>query len=246
MAGFISILVATFLDSITGLIGVFSLYVREETLEKIVKTLVAFAAGAMIAGALVHMLPKALTVLHFEHTGETAILGFATFFLLERYIHWHHCHETKACDVHPVTKLTIIGDAIHNFIDGIVIAAAFLADSVTGWITTALIIGHEVPQELGNFSVLLYGGYEKKKAILWTFLSQATCILGSILGWFFTPQNIIAPILAFAAGGFLYIGASDLVPELHREKDVRKSVWHFVWFLVGVAFMIGIKVAVHH
>ncbi len=244
MASILDVIVATALDSLLGLVGVFSLYVREETLFSIIRFMVAFAAGAMLTGALAHLLPKALAST--EWAAEIAILGFSTFFLLERVLHWHHCHEEGKCEVHPVTTLTIIGDGIHNFIDGLVIAAAFLVDRATGWLTTIMIIGHELPQELGNFSILVFGGYEKKKAILWTFLSQATCILGGLIGWFFTPDWLKAPLLAFAAGGFIYIAASDLVPELHKEKDLRKSMRHFIAFLLGVAFMIGIKLAVHH
>ncbi len=243
MASFLNVLVATVIDSLAGLVGIFSLYVSEETLRKIVEYMVAFAAGAMLAGALVHLFPKALSL--WPHAPIVAILGFATFFLLERILHWHHCHETGVCEVHPVTTLTIIGDAIHNFIDGIVMAASFLVGSATGWITTALVVGHEVPQELGNFSVLVYGGYDKKRAIAWTFFSQATCILGGIVGWFFMPLWLRGPLLAFAAGGFLYIGASDLVPELHKEKDLRKSLRYFGLFLLGTAFMIAIKVIAH-
>ncbi len=243
--GLIATIVATVLDSLIGLVGIFSLYVSEEKLEEIVQWLVAFAAGAMLAGALVHMIPKAMMALQYKWTGEVAILGFLTFFVLERFLHWHHCHETGPCEVHPVTTLTIVGDSLHNFIDGLVIAAAFLTDAVTGWITTLLIIAHEVPQELGNFSVLLFGGYKKEKAILWTFFSQATCILGGILGWFFTPEWLKAPIIAFAAGGFLYIAAADLIPELHKEKNRKKMRQATAWLLLGILFMIGIKMAVH-
>ena len=245
MNGLIATIVATVLDSLVGLVGIFSLYVSEEKLEEIVQWLVAFAAGAMLAGALVHMIPKAMVALRYKWTGEVAILGFLTFFVLERFLHWHHCHETGPCEVHPVTTLTIVGDSLHNFIDGLVIAAAFLTDAVTGWITTLLIIAHEVPQELGNFSVLLFGGYKKEKAILWTFFSQATCILGGILGWFFTPEWLKAPIIAFAAGGFLYIAAADLIPELHKEKNRKKMRQATAWLLLGILFMIGIKMAVH-
>ena len=241
MEGFLATLVATILDSLVGLVGIFSLYISERELQKIVRWLVAFAAGAMLAGALVHMLPKALEALQYHWTGEVALLGFLTFFVLERYLYWHHCHETGPCEVHPVTALTIIGDSLHNFIDGIVIAAAFLTDTLTGWITTLLIIAHEVPQELGNFSVLLFGGFKKEKAILWTFLSQATCILGGVLGWFFTPHWLKAPILAFAAGGFLYIAAADLIPELHKERDRRRMKETTLWLLAGILFMLAIK-----
>ncbi len=231
------------MDSLLGLVGVFSLYVSEKTLNRIIHTMVAFAAGAMLAGALCHLIPKAIQM-GFMWTGELAVLSFAAFFILERILHWHHCHEKK-CNIHPMTTLTIVGDAIHNFIDGLVIAAAFLIDRTIGWITTALVIGHELPQELGNFSILVYGGYSKERAILWTFLSQTTCILGGVLGIFFTPLWLRAPLLAFAAGGFLYIAASDLVPEFHKERNLKKAMTSFILFLLGAAFMICVKLLAH-
>jgi len=243
--GLLATTVATALDSLVGLVGIFSLYISEKRLRELVQWLVAFAAGAMLAGALVHMIPKAMLALQYRWTGEVAIIGFLTFLALERFLNWHHCHKTGPCEVHPVTTLTIVGDSLHNFIDGLVIAAAFLTDVATGWITTALIIAHEVPQELGNFSVLVFGGYRKEKAILWTFLSQATCILGGLIGWFFTPSWLKAPVIAFAAGGFLYIAAADLIPELHKEKDRIKMYQTTLWLLLGILFMIGIKMAVH-
>ncbi len=241
MNGLLATILATVLDSLVGLVGIFSLYISDKELQEIVRWLVAFAAGAMLAGALIHMLPKTFLDLHYPWTGEVAVLGFLTFFILERYLHWHHCHETGPCEVHPITTLTIIGDSLHNFIDGIVIAATFLTDIATGWITTFLIIAHEVPQELGNFSVLLFGGLKKEKAILWTFFSQATCVIGGILGWFFTPEWLKAPIIAFAAGGFLYIASSDLIPELHKEKDRKKMRQATIWFLFGIVLMWLIK-----
>ena len=231
-------MLATFLDSLTGLVGVFSLFLSETKLYRIIKTMVAFAAGTMLGGALIHMLPKAIE--SFPWSSEVALLGFLTFFILERILHWHHCHE-GVCEVHPITSLTIIGDSLHNLIDGVIIAAAFHADPSLGWLTTLLIILHEVPQELGNFSVLVYGGMKKEKAILWTFFSQATCIIGGILGWFFVPKEMVFPVIAFAAGGFIYIAASDLIPELHKEKDLRKSLSSFLWLLVGLVFMEVIK-----
>ncbi len=232
--GLWSVVIATLLDSLTGLVGVFSLFIREEMLSKVVKTMVAFAAGTMLGGALLHMLPRAAS--SFPWAGEVAALGFISFFLLERILHWHHCHE-GVCEVHPITSLTIVGDSLHNLIDGVIIAAAFHADPALGWLTTFLIIAHEVPQELGNFLILVYGGMKKERAVLWTFFSQATCILGGILGWFFIPKEMVLPVIAFAAGGFLYISASDLVPELHKEKDLKKSLVSFLWFLTGLAFM---------
>ena len=168
------------------------------------------------------------------------IVGFCVFFVMERFLHWHHCHEGK-CKVHPFTYLILFGDGVHNFIDGLVIAASFLVSVPFGLVTTLMIIAHEIPQELGDFGVLVYGGMKKKNALLYNFLSQLTCVLGGLVGLALAASLDPAPLLPFAAGGFIYISTSDLVPELHKEKDIKKSAKHFVLFLVGLAFMFAIK-----
>ncbi len=245
MNTFLSIVLATGIVSLLGLVGVFSLYMKEKTLKKITNILVAFAAGAMLGGAFLHMFPKSLEKL--EVAPELFILGFISFFLLERFIHWHHCHKLSACEVHPVSYLTIIGDAIHNFVDGLVIAASFLTGKFSfGIITTFMIIAHELPQELGNFAVLLHSGFKKIHAILWTFISQLTCLLGGIFGYFFLPLKLVPWLIAFAGGGFVYIGASDLVPELHHEKEITKVLTNFLMFLLGIAFLEAVKFYFHH
>ena len=232
------IIAATLLDSLLGLVGIFSLYMSEKELQSITFSLVSFAAGAMLAGALIHMFPEALEKLSFSP--ELFIAGFILFFLLERFLSWHHCHKT-ACEVHPVSYLTVVGDGIHNFVDGVVIAAAFLASRSLGIITTLLIIAHELPQELGNFAVLLHSGMSRERAIIWTFLSQATCVLGGIAGWLLISSSLVPFLLALAGGGFLYIAASDLVPEMHEEKEKGKVVRSFLFFLLGVIFIEGVK-----
>ncbi|MCX6799087.1 MAG: ZIP family metal transporter, partial [Candidatus Diapherotrites archaeon] len=168
--------------------------------------------------------------------------GFVVFFIIERILHWHHCHEGK-CDVHPMSYLVLIGDGIHNFIDGLVIAASFIVGVPFGIITTLLIIGHEVPQELGNFGILVYGGFGRKKALLFSLMAQATCIIGGITGYFISSATSFSLILLpFAAGGFIYIGASDLIPELHKESNMQKAWLSFLLFIAGIAFMAGLKV----
>ncbi len=234
------ILAATVLDGLLGLIGIFSLYIRQETLKKLTKLLVAFAAGTMLAGALLHMLPKAMSSLKFAP--ELFVIGFLAFFVLERGLRWHHCHKLGRCEVHPMSYLTIVGDAIHNFVDGLVIAATFLTSIPLGIITTVMIVAHELPQELGNFSVLIYSGMPKIKAILWTFLSQLTCILGGLVGYFFLPTGLIPWLIAFAGGGFLYIAASDLIPELHETPDTKETFASFVLLVLGILFLETVKI----
>lgn len=238
------ILAATFINGLVGLVGIFTVYLKKKSLDRIIIILVAFSAGALMSGALFHMLAEVLEAMEAMTAFSYLLVGFISFFLIERFLHWHHCHEGK-CGVHPFSQLILIGDAIHNFIDGLVIAASFMVGVPFGLLTTVIIIGHEIPQELGDFGVLLYGGYERKKALVYNFLVQLTSVIGGIAGFFFlhSPENV-AFLLPFAAGGFIYIAASDLIPELHKEESLKKSMFSFAFFLIGILFLLGIKIIV--
>ncbi|MBN2518616.1 MAG: ZIP family metal transporter, partial [Candidatus Altiarchaeota archaeon] len=155
------ILAVTFIDGLVALVGMFTIMVSERTLKKIIGILVAFAAGTMIGGGLLHLLAKSLEALEVDTALLLFIAGFSIFFLVERLLHWHHCHDSD-CKVHGYSYLILFGDGIHNFIDGLVIAAAFLTNIQLGLVTSILIIGHEIPQEIGDFAVLLHGGMKKR------------------------------------------------------------------------------------
>jgi len=236
------ILIATLLDGLVALVGVFSLFLSDKSLKKILIILVAFSAGALLSGAFFHLLSESLEHLSTTKTFTYLLIGFILFFLIERFFHWHHCHKGEKCDVHPFTYLILIGDGIHNFIDGLVIAASFMVNVNFGIITTLLIIGHEIPQELGDFGVLVYGGFSKIKALSFNLISQLTCVLGGIFGYLLSEtQEFSLILLPFAAGGFLYISASDLIPELHKEADIKKSLIYFTFFLLGLILLFLIK-----
>ncbi len=237
------ILLATLVNSLVGLIGVITLSLKDRTLHKILMILVAFSAGALMSGALFHMLSESLVSMESTIAFGYLLTGFIAFFLIERFLHWHHCHEGE-CDVHPVSHLILIGDGIHNFIDGLVIAAGFLIGIPFGVLTTLIIITHEIPQELGDFGVLIYGGFRKARALGFNFLAQLTSVIGGVIGFFFlaTPESV-GFLLPFAAGGFIYIAASDLIPELHKEKSMGKSMLSFAFFVIGILFLLGIKMA---
>ncbi len=233
------IILATVVNSLVGLIGIFSLWIRENALKRLSLYLMAFSAGALLGGAFLHLLPEALEKSAALPVFAFAILGFLVFQLLETYLHWHFC---KGCDVHPFSYLMPIGDALHNIIDGFVIAASFLVSVPFGIITTAMIILHEAPQELGIFGALVHGGQKKEKAILYSFLAQATCVLGGIGGYYLSQATaaFVSILIPFAAGGFLYIVAADLVPEMHKTEGMKR-LKTFLVYAFGLALMIVLK-----
>lgn len=241
------IIIATLLDSFTALAGILTLWMKPKLFKKILITLVAFSTGALLSGAFFHLIPEALDVLTPMAAFTFVLIGFIIFFIIERFLHWHHCHDGK-CDVHPVSYLILVGDGIHNLIDGIIIGISFFVSISFGVITTLLVIGHEVPQELGNFGILVYSGWGKTKSLVYNLLAQLTCVIGGILSYFLSTsiEGIVPFILPFAAGGFIYIAASDLVPELHKEPELKKSLVSFSFFIIGIVFMLAIKFIAEH
>lgn len=240
MQPLINALIATFLVSAISLVGVFFLVFKHAVLQKILLFLVGFSAGAMMGGAFLHLVPEALNELDISRIGIGLILGFSVFFILERILHWHHCHKNDGkCEVHIFAYTNLIGDGLHNILDGLVIAAAFVASPALGITTTIAVILHEIPQEISDFGVLLYAGLSKPKALFFNFISALLAMLGAVLGFFLagTVTPLTPWLLVIAAGGFLYISASDLIPELHKEKNLAKSLLSFGIFLLGVALM---------
>jgi len=216
----------------------------KKTLNNILFILIGFATGGLLGGAFFHLLPEALE----KSSNPTltflyVILGFIIFFILERYIHWRHCHKEGKCDVHVVSYLSLMGDGIHNLIDGMIIATSFQVNISFGLITTLAIILHEIPQEIGDFGVLVYGGLSKLKALFYNFLSALTAIIGVFIGYFLTTsiENFSSVLLPIAAGGFIYIAASDLVPELHKEPNLKKSTLAIITFIFGIILMYALK-----
>lgn len=232
------ILLSTVLVSLISLVGVFTFAFNERVLKRALFLLVGFSAGALIGGAFFHLIPEGLEEGSANAVFLYTILGFTLFFLLEKYFHWRHCHD-GVCKIHPFTYLNLVGDGFHNFLDGIVIAASFMISLKLGMVTTLAVILHEIPQELGDFAVLVYGGFSKAKALWFNLMSALTAILGALLGFFISSLtvNFINFVLPFTAGGFIYIASSDLIPELHKEIDTRKSVAAFVFFILGILFM---------
>lgn len=224
--------------SLIAFSGLIVLVFKENLLKRLILPLVAFSAGALLAGALLHLVPEALS----EAGDSTAvfifvILGFTSFLLLEQFIHWHHCHKAPSEHKAPVTYLILIADTVHNFIDGLAIGGAFLADIRLGFVTWFAIAAHEIPQELGDFGVLIHGGWEKKKALLFNFISGLAAIAGGLTAYFLVTELNNVWILSFAAGTFIYIACSDLIPEIKHKDTLRESLIHFSLFVLGVIFI---------
>ncbi len=241
------ILIATVIDSLIGFVGVFSFWVKKKSLNKILGYLVAFSAGALLGGAFFHLLAESVEVMDSFPVFGYALIGFVVFLLIEGFFHSHLCGKCKA---HPFTYTMLIGDSIHNFIDGLVIASAFYASVPLGIVATLMILGHETPQEIGLFGALVYGGHNKNKAMLYSFLAQSTVILGGLAGYFAASAlDFVVPfIIPFAAGGFIYIASSDLVPQMHKmyQGDVKKSVKVLAAFGAGILLMLALKVLFGH
>lgn len=239
MAGFIWAVAASIIVSLISLVGIFSVFFKQTKINEILIPLIGFSAGGLIGGAFLHLLPEALEQADSQLIFSYLILGFISFFILEKYLHWRHCHN-GVCKIHVFTYLNLIGDGIHNFTDGLVIGTSFIVSISFGIITTLVIILHEIPQEIGDFAVLLYGGFSKFKALYYNFLSALTCILGTIIGYFISQQIGLFSsfLLPFTAGGFIYIAACDLVPELHKQPDLKKSAFSLFSFILGVLFIL--------
>ena len=233
------ILGAAILDALLGFVGVFSLWFSKKDINSITHILVAFAAGTLLGGAFFHLLPESIEEIDVGTSLALALAGFVLFMIVESFFHWHRCGE---CKIHPFSYVMVVGDGIHNFLGGIILAASFLASMSVGIATTIAILAHELPQQLGIFGVLVKGGFARNKAILYSFAAQSTVILGAIVGYFLaTETEAFVPLLVpFAAGNFIYIAAADLVPEMHKSEGSRKIVSILV-FLLGLFFMLLIK-----
>jgi zinc and cadmium transporter len=235
---------SSLLMSAIALVGSVTLVLKEETLQRIILPLVAFAAGSLIGGAFFHMIPAGIAQSGNSTTFYVWILaGFSSFFALEQLLHWHHCHRASASCKSPLTYLILIGDGLHNFIGGLAIAGTFIADirlGIMAWLAAA---AHEIPQELGDFGVLVHGGWEKRKALMFNVLSALTFLVGGLLTYVTSFNFDVSFLIPFAAGNFLYIGASDLVPEVKEHENLRKNVVNFFAFILGLALMLVIKVA---
>ncbi|MBS3104815.1 ZIP family metal transporter [Candidatus Woesearchaeota archaeon] len=232
----IQILIAVLIVSLISLLGIL-IFFRKKTLDRILFYLVSFAAGTLLGAAFLDLLPEALEEGFRESVPVFILIGILSFFVLEKFLHWHHHHAGHEHEeVHGFTYLNIVGDAIHNFLDGAVIAISFMNSTALGIIATIAIIAHEIPQEIADFSILIYGGFSKAKALIYNFLTALTAVVGALAAYFYSNaiNNSTIFLTSFAVGGFVYIASTDLIPEIQKEKDLKKSLVQLVLLALGI------------
>ncbi len=240
----IYVLASVLIISLISLVGIFTLSWNQEKLYRRLLFLVSFSAGTLLGDAFIHLIPEAYDNAKSPVSVSVyVLLGILIFFILEKIVHWRHCHR-RACEnhPHPFTYNILVGDSLHNFVDGMVVAASFLVSVPVGIATSVAIIFHEIPQEIGDFGSLVYGGFSRAKALFFNFLTALTAILGAILILVVgnVSENIVSFLIPFTAGGFIYIAASDLIPQLHKEDDTKKSLGHLIFLIAGVILMFGL------
>ncbi|MBI4981469.1 ZIP family metal transporter [Candidatus Woesearchaeota archaeon] len=242
-------IISVILVSLVSLIGVVSLFFKQEKLNRILTLLVSLSAGSLLGGAFFHLLPEVVEQKGFPLAVPLSIIGgILLFFAVEKFIHWRHCHYSTT-DSHPhhLALMNLVGDAVHNFLDGMIIAASYLASIPAGIATTIAVLVHEVPQEIGDFGVLLYSGWSKSKALMFNFFSALIAVVGAVVGLILgtSSESFVALILPLAAGGFIYIAGTDLMPELHKscynkETFWKESLWPFLAMVVGIGLMLAL------
>ena len=237
-------LASVFFVSLLSLVGVLFFFLGEKTVRKGLLFLVSFSAGALLGDAFIHLLPEAVEDGGFTlYVSLSLMSGILAFFVMEKFIHWHHCHDGR-CEKHPhsLAFMNLIGDGVHNFIDGLVIAGSYLVSVPLGIATTIAVVFHEIPQEIGDFGVLIHSGFKKGKALFFNFVSALMAVVGALLALVLGSAGggFLAFIVPFTAGGFIYIGAADLIPELHKENSTWRSLGLLMVFVLGIAVMVAL------
>lgn len=229
--------------SLVSLVGIIYLAMQLPTLKRMLFWLISFAAGTMLGGAFLHLLPELVEAEGLTPTLSYSILGgVLLFFILEKVIHWRHCHlPTSSEHPHPLAFTNIIGDGLHNFLDGVIIAGAYFVSPAAGLATTLAVILHEIPQEIGDFGVLVHAGLSRGRAIMFNLLSALTAVLGAAGAvWLYNiTEYLTVYITAFAVGGFVYIAVGDLLPELKKDARLSESLRQVAGIVLGVGVMAG-------
>lgn len=248
----IEIISASLVGSVFALIGGVILLWRESFAKRISLLLVSFAIGSLTAAAFLELIPEAIAEAPYAAVAPWVVIGIFAIFLFEKVLHWYHVHEDsfdhphdeRQHNIRAVTATVLVGDGIHNFIDGLAIAVAWSVDTATGLATTMAVFLHEVPQEISDFGILVHLGYTRIKVFMYNFVTALTTPVGAVVGYLLLPviQGVTPQLLGFAAGSFLYIAVSDLLPELHHHMRRRNDFLHLIAIALGVLSVWGLGI----
>lgn len=234
------------LVSLFSLVGILLLLLQEKVLNYVVIFLVSFSSGSLFGNAFIHLLPETV-----DKNGFTiwislyTLCGIAGSFVVEKIIRWRHVHSPARNEIEAFVYMNLLGDAVHNLLDGVVIAAAYALDIRVGVATTIAILFHEIPQEMGDFGVLVHGGLSRTKALFFNFVTALTALGGALLIILLInfADQLTVFLIPFSAGTFVYIAGSDLIPQLHKEKEIRDSLLQLGFFALGIAIMVVLRLA---
>lgn len=239
MSAFGWILASTLAMSVFAWAGLIFLALSDEILRKTLYLLVAFASGSMMGGSFLHLIPETLS----EHGADLEVFlwvlaGFATFLCMEQFLNWHHTHYTKDPDRTPFTYLILVADGLHNFLGGLAIGGSFMVSPQVGLVTWVTAAAHELPQEFGDFGILVHGGWTKGQALVFNFVSALTVVPGGLLAWWLSGRIETLFLLPFAAGNFIYIAASDLIPQIKHFDRLIDNLASTVLFVLGILMIL--------
>ncbi|CAN5159982.1 ZIP family metal transporter [soil metagenome] len=230
--------------SLLSFVGIVGIGIKSEKLKRIIIPLVSFAAGALLGDVFIHLLPEVAQETGFSiYTSLYVLFGIVVSFIMEKVVAWRHCHTPLAKGhVHRFAYMNLIGDGLHNFIDGLIIGSSYLVSMPVGIASTVAIILHEIPQEIGDFGILIHGGFSKKKAIIYNFLTGLTAIVGTVLALLISNSvsNMTHFLMPFAAGSFIYIAGADLIPELHKDESTKSGIIQTIAFVIGILVMMSL------
>ena len=240
MSPFFASILAAIIVSLLSFLGIFFIFIKNKTLNQITLFLISFAIGGLLGDAFIHLIPESFRKITHSSTVSFLLLGgILLFFVLEKFIRWRHCHEPEShshLSPHIIT-LNLIGDTVHNFIDGAIIAASFNVSFFVGLTTSLAVIIHEIPHEIGDFGIFVHNGVSPRKAIFYNFFSALASILGVILV-FLINSGFSIYLIPITAGGFIYLAATDLIPELHRhDPQIKTSFIQLIFILFGISLM---------
>lgn len=235
---------SVFCVSLISFIGIGLFAFSESLIRRAMLGFVSFSTGVLLGDVFLHIIPEMSAEENFLDKGVLFILlGILISFCIEKFIHWHHCHILPSKDhYHPVGTMTLVADGLHNFVDGALIAGSFLISMRLGFATTIAVMLHEIPQEIGDYALLLYSGYTRKTALLWNFVSGLTSVIGAVFALIATSwvAGLTEILLALAAGNFLYIAGTDLLPELHKDTHAGRAFLQLFLISLGIIVMYGL------